>query len=229
MIFITGDTHRDFKRISDFCLRMKTTRKDLMIILGDAGINYSPGRSDYILRSLLSDIPITFFCIHGNHEMRPQNIEGYRPMRYKGGIVYVDPEFPTLLFARDGDIFSLQGRSTLVIGGAYSVDKHFRLENGYSWFADEQPDEVIKQRTIRTLDKAGWKVDTVLSHTSPYRYRPTEVFLPGLDESTVDVTTERWLDEIEEKLDYRRWFLGHFHTEKRIDRIRIMFEDIDKF
>lgn len=39
-IYITGDTHRDFDRISFFCEENRTTKDDIMIILGDAGINY---------------------------------------------------------------------------------------------------------------------------------------------------------------------------------------------
>ena len=40
MIYITGDKHGDFSSIFDFCYKYKTTRKDIMIVLGDAGINY---------------------------------------------------------------------------------------------------------------------------------------------------------------------------------------------
>lgn len=40
MIYITGDTHRDFNRIKEFCKKLNTTKDDIMIILGDAGINY---------------------------------------------------------------------------------------------------------------------------------------------------------------------------------------------
>ena len=43
MIYITGDTHGDFRRIFDFCMRFETSVDDIMIILGDAGINFSGG------------------------------------------------------------------------------------------------------------------------------------------------------------------------------------------
>lgn len=39
-VFITGDTHGNFQRIIDFCEREETSKEDLMVILGDAGINY---------------------------------------------------------------------------------------------------------------------------------------------------------------------------------------------
>ena len=40
MIYITGDKHGDFTEVLDFCNDNKTSKRDLMIVLGDAGINY---------------------------------------------------------------------------------------------------------------------------------------------------------------------------------------------
>ena len=40
MIYITGDKHGNFSEVYAFCCKNKTTRDDLMIVLGDAGINY---------------------------------------------------------------------------------------------------------------------------------------------------------------------------------------------
>ena len=76
------------------------------------------------------------------------------------------------------------------------------------------------------LDACGWTIYGVLSHTCPVKYEPTEVFLAMIDQSTVDKTTEEWLNSIEEKLDYEKWYCGHYHTEKKIDKLRFMFEDI---
>ena len=36
MIYLTGDTHRDFDRIFDFCADNDTTIDDVLIILGGA-------------------------------------------------------------------------------------------------------------------------------------------------------------------------------------------------
>lgn len=59
--------------------------------------------------------------------------------------------------------------------------------------------------------------------------RDGEVFLPGIDQSRVDKSTEKWLDRIEDRLEYRKWYCGHYHTEKKIDRMEIMFENVDVF
>ena len=48
-----------------------------MIIQGDAGINYWLDERGEELKAQLSRLPITLFCIHGNHEERPEEVSGY--------------------------------------------------------------------------------------------------------------------------------------------------------
>lgn len=88
MIYITGDKHGDFSEVYAFCYKNKTTRDDLMIVLGDAGINYYANEQDIYLKNSLLQYPMTFFCIHGNHEERPENIEGYKTKIFHAGLVY---------------------------------------------------------------------------------------------------------------------------------------------
>lgn len=52
------------------------------------------------------------------------------------------------------------------------------------------------------MDKLGWTVDVVLSHTMSLKYELVEVFLSGVDKSKVDKSTEEWLDGIEDGMDY---------------------------
>lgn len=66
--YVTGDTHADFNRIFEFFDFYETTKDDILIILGDAGINYFLDDTDYQLKKELSELQITLFCVHGNHE-----------------------------------------------------------------------------------------------------------------------------------------------------------------
>ena len=227
MVYITGDTHGRFGRIELFCHVMETSKADTMIILGDAGFNYYGGSRDAKVKKQANAFPIRFLCIHGNHEIRPQNIPSYKETVFCGGRVLYEPEYPDLLFAIDGEVYELDGFRCIAIGGAYSVDKFYRLEKGYGWWPDEQPSPEIKAAVERKLESLNHKVDIVLSHTCPRKYEPVETFLGFIDQSTVDKSTEDWLDEIEASTDYRKWYCGHYHTRKRIDRMQFMFEDYD--
>lgn len=229
MIYITGDKHADFREVFYFCYANETTLDDILIVLGDAGINYYASDKDYMLKDSLKEYPIAFFCIHGNHEERPENIESYKTKKFHNGIVYYEEDYPNILFAKDGEVYNFNNHNVLVIGGAYSVDKYFRLARGYNWYESEQPSEKTKIKIKKVLNDLDNKIDIILSHTCPYKYLPREMFLDGIDQSTVDNSTEYFLDEIEEFTDYNLWYCGHYHTDKEIDRIIFMFHKIEEF
>ena len=67
-------------------------------------------------------------------------------------------EYPNILFARDGEIYNFNDNKVLVIGGAYSVDKFYRLRMGYKWYASEQPDEATKENILKVLSKLNNQV-----------------------------------------------------------------------
>jgi len=226
--YITGDCHREFNRIIEFCRENETKKDDLMIILGDAGINYYLNNRDRELKNILSDLDITLFCIHGNHEARPWETGDYEEVVWNEGLIYVEEEYPNILFAKDGEIYDFNGKKVIVIGGAYSVDKYYRLRNGMHWFGTEQPDEEIKQYVENQLEKAEWTVDIVLSHTVPVEAEPVWAFIPGVDQSLVDKSTEKWLQHIYDNLVFSEWYAGHYHVESDEEGIRIMYEDYDE-
>ena len=222
--FLTGDTHGNFNRIDYFCQRFETSKEDILCILGDAGINYYLNKKDYMLKQVLQDMPITFFCIHGNHEERPFNISTYITKKWNGGIVYYEEEFPNILFAKDGEIYNINGKSILVIGGAYSVDKEYRLLKGWSWFKDEQPNKEIVKYIEKQITKQR-HFDIVLTHTCPIKTEPRHMFLPFIDQSKVDKTTELLLQRIADWITFDNWYFGHFHGHWDNGKYHMLFED----
>lgn len=228
MIYITGDIHGEVFRIAEAVGRFNIGSEDTIVLLGDVGMNYYGNkRGDRHRKKRLNKLGVPMFCIHGNHEMRPGTISTYHEVEWHGGTVYVEDDYPNLLFAKDGEVYNLNGQKTIVIGGAYSVDKWYRLQCDLNWFPDEQPSEEIKAKVEQKLDELGWKVDAVLTHTCPERYIPREAFLSGVDQATVDNTTEQWFDTIAERLDYRAWFCGHWHINKRIDKMHFLFDGFE--
>ena len=227
MIYYTGDIHGEVLCAADIVARCGITDQDVLVILGDVGMNYyGNSHGDKHRKKKLNKLGVPIFCIHGNHEMRPETISTYHEEKWRGGFVYVEEEYPNLLFAKDGEIYDLDGQKAIVIGGAYSVDKWYRLRMDMNWFPDEQPSDEIKCRVIKKLEEQDWNVDVVLSHTCPERYIPIEAFLSGIDQSTVDNSTEEWLGSIEERLKYTAWLCGHWHINKRIDKLQFLFHDV---
>ncbi len=228
MIYFTGDIHGDISRIMALIRNYELGSGDVIVMLGDVGLNYyGNDHGDKRKKKMLNKYGVTIFCLHGNHEMRPESLSYYKESVWHGGKVYVEDNLPNLIFAKDGEVYDLDGMKAIAIGGAYSVDKYYRLNRGMSWFEDEQPSEEIKKRVIDRLELLDWQIDMVLTHTCPAKYIPIEAFLPGLDQSTVDNSTEEWLDEIEDKLEYKKWYCGHWHIDKRIDKMHFLMESVE--
>ena len=111
-----------------------------VILLGDVGANYYGDERDNVLKNdLAKQKNLTFYCLRGNHEMRPKDCN--IPIVLNEDViqdVYQEEEYPTINYLIDGKMYDFNGYEVLAIGGAYSVDKFYRLSNGWSWFANEQ-------------------------------------------------------------------------------------------
>ena len=87
-----------FSRIDAFIERFETTTDDVLIILGDSGINYRLNKRDWYLKQKLAQFPITFLCLRGNHEEKPENISAYKKVHVKNdnfeADCYIEDEFP---------------------------------------------------------------------------------------------------------------------------------------
>ena len=85
MVYITGDIHGSAEPLYDLFERFQPTEDDIIVLLGDVGVNYTGRMRDRLLKQELCDMKSTFFCIHGNHEMRPWNVAGYHLTDWQGG------------------------------------------------------------------------------------------------------------------------------------------------
>lgn len=219
-IYILGDIHGNYRPIKNLINKIKS-KIDTIILLGDAGLNYFFNHRDKNTKEKINKYEVNIFIIRGNHEERPsicmnKNPNAWHIEEFWGNQVYVENSYPYIKYALDipakYEIPITQEKTikTLVLPGAYSVDKYVRLANNWSWFPQEQCNEEEMAAGAALAQSYSW--DLVLSHTCPVIYEPTDLFLSVVDQSTVDKTTERWLGEIEYGLDYKLWVFGHFHS-----------------
>lgn len=237
-VFVTGDTHykEEYEKIERLCNRFHTSKDDFVVILGDNGVNYYGDKRDKRMKKYLESLPISFVMIRGNHDKRPDP-HTYRETEIDEdackGTFFIEDEYPHLLFCKEFGFYSFAGKRCFVIAGAYSVDKWYRLEmydrgyKGFRWFYDEQlsPQE-IADATAELSRSEDNPPEIILSHTCPLKYKPYDKLIPGIDQSTVDEKMERWLDEIEDGFEYKKWYCGHWHIERSIDKMRFMYFDI---
>lgn len=228
-IFIMGDIHGDYLPIQNFMFNKNLNKNTILIILGDFSSNYYLNKKDLIFKEKLEKYNITYFIIRGNHEYRPSEcaagiIKNKNKTTWKNKIffdndVLYEEEFPSILYAKDGPaIYNINGHKTLVLPGAYSVDKYYRLEKNFMWNQTEQPNKEEMEEGLKIAAKNA-PFDLILSHTCPDAWMPRDLFLKGIDQKMVDRTTEYWLQEIECFTKYKAWCFGHFHDFRKYSKI----------
>lgn len=207
---ITGDTHADFSRFKILGNMSNTA----IIILGDVGLNYYLDERDLNAKRYLAKLPFTFYCVRGNHEARPSDIPGMELCYDENvkGLVWMEEEFPSIKYFQDWGFYEVDGLRTLVIGGAYSVDKYWRINRNARWFKNEQLSQA--ERDACYISAYGRQIDLVLSHTCPLSLQPTDLFLQGLDQSTVDNSMEQWMEDLAHTFNWKLWLFGHYHADR---------------
>lgn len=232
----TGDAHggmATISRVSNIQRNMPEYKPEetAIIILGDAGLNFWLNGTDKKYKKTLNNMGYHIYCVRGNHEARPESIPGMILFEDKNvkNLVWMEENFPNIKYFVDGNEYNINGHSILVIGGAYSVDKWYRLARaGYSpdeaetanpkkcgWFKDE----CLTQEEMEAIGNkvANKQYDFVFSHTCPHSWEPTDLFLNSIDQSTVDKSMEIWMDKVKDNIDWGIWLFGHYHAD-RIER-----------
>lgn len=222
MIYITGDMHGDINQMRQVMNKINCKSNNTLIVLGDFGANYYFDKKDDIFKNAISEYNINIFVIRGNHDGNPALIENIEQKEKYGNIGYIEQKYPNIFYAINSNIYNIEKNQFLVLGGAYSVDKFYRLSMGYKWFSDEQM--TIPERE-NFLQDCPEKVDVILTHTCPYTNVPRHLFLKTIDQSTVDNSMEYFLQEVKEKIEYKNWFFGHYHDNEQIEENMYMLYD----
>ena len=170
---LVSDTHGN--RVLSHLEQLAKIDDTALIILGDAGFNYYLNNSDKNLKRKTNLYKKYIYCVRGNHEERPENIPTMTTIFDNNvmGNVWMEPDYTYIRYLMDGHVYNINGYSVLVIGGAYSVDKYYRLSKKHKdgwcgWFPDEQ----LTPKEMNTISEAfnGQHFNFVLTHTCPYSW-----------------------------------------------------------
>lgn len=224
-----GDIHGDWRPVRNWVVNELLTPRNesALILLGDVGANYFLNKRDREFKEQLNNLGIEIYCLRGNHEMRVTDAKQYSNYELVfstkiDGPIYTETGYPHIHYLRDNcDIYNFGGYHTLIIPGAYSVDKDYRLRMGWSWFANEQLTSDEMERGLWLA--ASTNFDLILSHTCPYSWEKyiNNLFIGGFDQSKIDKTMEKFLDEIISEVDsYKHWYFGHFHGDRDIPEVK---------
>lgn len=210
MIYITGDIHADIdigKLSTDrFPQQKSMSKNDSLIICGDFGLVWDNSRREHYWRKWLADKNFTTLWVDGNHE-NFELLEEFPFVDMFGGTVR--EICPSIYHLERGQIYSIEGKKFFAMGGASSHDKWCRKEH-ISWWKEELPTAAEMNTAIDALDANNWTVDYVLTHCAP---KSVQALLASWYEN--DSLTS-FLDRVQQDLRFKRWFFGHYHTDRQL-------------
>lgn len=243
-VFITGDTHGDFSRLTEgvFVDLDGLSREDYLLICGDFGGIWDGKKKEQKQLDWLESRPFTTLFVSGNHE-NYDLLAQYPEKEWQGGRVQVIR--PHILHLMRGQVFTLEGKTFFTMGGARSHDisdgileRHdpdlkdkeaelraagalFRI-NRLTWWRQELPSGAEYQTARENLEKHGWAVDYIVTHCAPSAVQKA---LLG-EKAEADPLTD-FLEEVRQRCCFDCWFFGHYHDDKAIGgKFALLYEEI---
>ena len=184
------------------------------------------------------------FC-DGNHENFDRLGKAYTEVDFHGGRAHKIRD--NVFHLMRGYVFELNGVSIFVFGGARSHDisggilrpYKFQTEKAFksaykklcdsgislrvdhiSWWEQELPSDDEMERGFKNLSEHNWKVNYVVTHCAP----TSIATLAGFQDKN---QLTQYFEQINEKLDFRKWIFGHYHENRTIfDRYIMLYEQI---
>lgn len=222
-IVLAGDTHgtTDIWKVKDYFDQHEGfTKKDYLIILGDAAVcGFSP-ENENLTRKALSELPVTTLFIDGNHENFLE-LNSYDADEWNGGKVHIIED--DIIHLMRVQVFNIDGKKFFTFGGAYSIDRNSRVK-GLTWFPEEIPTDEEYEKGLENLEKNDFEVDYILSHTGPSEAVAYMGYGEWADE---EIALRKYLQRIADNTEFTAWYFGHFHEDVKIDDIfYCLFEDM---
>lgn len=208
-----ADPHGNMNLVKRFIEKSECKGEEYLAILGDSGINYYDDNRDQKLKielqSLIDKIHKDIFLlfIRGNHEIRPEDLSKYEENDMFGGKVYIEKEFPNLIFLKDGEIYTIEGKKYLVLGGGYSRDCFSRILNDIGYWCNEELSLEEMNSIVEILNKRIKDDVIVLSHMLPESVSP----LSGREGGNTQIFLQKILDNY--KKNIVAWHAGHYHKD----------------
>lgn len=156
LVLLAGDTHGDLSQIRYLLKVAAEMQIDRIVQVGDFG--YWPHMAPFHERvdGLASADGVEFYWLDGNHE-------NFDALEQAVDFDSLDPQRmgESLWYLPRGSTWEWAGCRFMALGGAYSIDKDYRVE-GRSWWRQEL---LTGAQVYRAM--GGGPVDVLLTHDAP--------------------------------------------------------------
>jgi hypothetical protein len=236
-LFVFGDTHGSL--LDSSCITTEKwpeskslTKEDVNIQLGDFGWVFHDMFTDKSQEYNLDQFAgrrWTCAILPGNHDnydiieslpliekwggkVRVMKREAERPPIYKGKKTKNKSNAGELFFLERGEVYTINGKTFWVMGGALSIDRAKRVQ-GFDYWLRETPSYSEMRYGMDNLDKVNWKVDYVLTHTCPVSIMEWLLKIKQINTIQYMDHTSNYLEEVLKSITFKEWHFGHFHKD----------------
>lgn len=220
-IILIGDIHGEFSRLN-YDIKRYCHQNAYLIQVGDTGFGFKhPNEEKFLLKPLqetLQNNNLHLYMIRGNHCNPSYFKKENHPYGYEN--ITLLPDYSEL---------DLLGKSILLVGGAVSVDRRFRVE-GRSYWSDEE----FALKLENEFPYKDRQYDLVVTHTRPGVCGAFKGFDNIKYWCDQDYDLQNDLIEESQKLDYlyehtkpKNWAYGHFHKSNIINYETTEFRCLD--
>lgn len=227
-VLITGDVHcpHDIYKLKKnlFPQGEKLSKNDILIICGDAGFVWSGDERDNCWIEWISKQPWTTVYCDGNHENHAL-LKKYPVINYRGAKVHKIS--CSLYHVLRGEIMTINDNKYFFFGGGFSHDIMYRTEN-ISWWQDELPVQEEVDNALNNLQKYDNKVDYIITHDVPSCINLILGYdipkMQNYDAGYIHICN--FFEYLKDVIDFKIWFAGHYHINRRIESVQILYDDI---
>lgn len=213
-ILLAGDTHGDIEH-TQYLVRIALTKEcDRIFVLGDFG--YWEHQEDGVkfldqLNEYAAGLGVHVYFLDGNHDKTSLLMKKYEGLRDQENFVIVRPH---ILYAPRGWRWEWDGVSFIALGGAYSPDKDWRLQQEEMYPAELGPEslwfpeeEMTDEDMDAILEENRFSVDVMLAHDKPRGSNPKW----NRKDFPECIPNQDRLQRAVRVLNPRSYFHGHLH------------------
>ena len=210
MIYVVSDTHGEADRLTD--KKLKVLKKfDTLIVLGDFGYLWpGPDRDKNIKK--LSKLPFKVLFLDGYFDDHKE-LDTFPDAVYRGAAAKEIVK-DKVYYIKRGEILYTDDMKILCFGGDDDLFEDV--------FGDMPPSQEDFDNCLGNLEKAGYKVDYILTHSPS-----------GMIDRFLNLDSQNFghlytfFDEVAEKTDYKKWYFGFYHKDKFIsNKAQAVYEEV---
>ena len=221
-VYVIGDIHGDFNileaRFGDVRSSFNVEKKDVLFVAGDAGFvnSYENAESKQKRIQNLNSLPFIIIVVLGNHE-NYDIIESFDEVSIFDGKCYKEKDVD-VYYAKNGQIFNIDGYKYFTFNGGLSIDKEQRLQMQEKYGIKFWWDQEIKEEDFNEayMKYFSYRLDYVITHDVPTTiFNKLTQFIPGrFKDQTCPL--QPFLEKLYILKKYKHWYAGHYHPSYKV-------------